>query len=255
MSRVVRAIAYSALLLAGLSLAGLLQSQANLTYQNRGRYFEGLRTAPSTGPSLDLIAALVDYREPYTNLPPKFQALFYLPKPGPVFVTIREVEARYFYWLDKVQQESGWQTGKRNGFEWPTGTVIQSLNWKGSPLALDDLGATARLGSSTPGKVEEVLPVALYHSIPPRSVEGYCFIFRPGARMRLRFEVFAEGKRLALENQSFPSVLAGEPHWVKWKAEDWPDGWYRLVVNGYALSDNAPIDATVRFYHARQLGN
>jgi len=234
----------------------LAQSQAGLTYQSRGRYSEGIRTAPSTGPSLDLISALVEYHEPYKGLPPSFQAMFYLAKQEPVYLTIREVEARYFYWLDQVQPESGWQAGKQNRFGWPTATVIRSLNWRqGAPLILADLGAVVRLGSSTPAKVERVAPVALYHSRPPQSVEGYCFVFRPDARMRLRFEVFAEGQGKPLESQLFPSVLAGQPHPIRWKAKEWPDGWYRIAVSGYVLSSNAPVDARVGFYHVRRFGN
>ena len=49
------------------------QSPASVTYQNRGRYNEGTRTVPSTGPAgLDLIAALVDYQELSATLPPTF---------------------------------------------------------------------------------------------------------------------------------------------------------------------------------------
>jgi len=53
------------------------QPSPGLSYQNRGRYREGIRTAPSTGPNVDLIAALVDYHEPYSRLPATFRMLFY----------------------------------------------------------------------------------------------------------------------------------------------------------------------------------
>ncbi len=247
---------WSLLLLAGVIPPVVAQWQASLTYQSRGRYSEGVRTAPSTGFDLELISALVDYREPYKDLPAAFRAVFHLPEQRPVYLAIREVETRYFYWLDEVQPVPGWQAGRPNWFEWPTTAVIRSLNWKqGAPLTLDDLGATARLGSSTPAKAERIAPVALYHSRPPPSVDGYSFVFRPGARMRLRFELFAESKATPLESLTFPSVLAGQPHPVRWKAKEWPDGWYRLMVSGYVLSTNAPVDGKVSFYHVRRLGN
>ena len=242
------------LLLMALAPVGL-RSQANLTYQNRGRFSEGIRTAPSTGPSLDLIAALIDYREPCPSLPSTFRALFFLPESGPVYLTIREMENRYFYWLDKVQPESAWQVGKSNRFDWLTTTVIRNLTFRESPLALDDLGAIARLGNQTPSKAERVVPVALYHSRPPQSVPGYRFVFQPGARMRLQFELFAREKQTPFGKQSFPSVLANQPHPVQWDTRDWPEGWYRMVVSGYALANNEPVNATVDFYHVRQLGN
>jgi hypothetical protein len=234
----------------------LAQWQASLTYQSRGRYSEGVRTAPSTGVSLDLLSALVDYQEPYKDLPPAFRAMFYLPIQEPVYLAIREVAARYFYWLDQVQPVSGWQAGRPNRFEWPTATVVRALTSRQSaPLTLDDLGATARLGSQSPGKLERVAPVALYHSRPPQSVEGYCFVFKPDSRMRLLFEVFADGRAKPLESQLFPSVLAGQPHPIRWKAKEWPDGWYHLMVSGYVLSTNTQVDGKVSFYHVRRLGN
>jgi hypothetical protein len=246
--------ACSLALLASLSLVRQACPQANLTYQNRGAYSEGIRTAPSTGPGLDLIAAVVDYREPYANLPQSFRALFYLPSSDPVYLTLREIDTRYFYWLDNVRQP-GWQAGRSNLFEWATATVIRSLNWKQKPLGLDDLGATARLGRSTPGKLEVVAPVALYHSRPPQSAESYRFVFLPSERMRLEFKVFAEAKSTPLDRQLFPTVLSRQPHTVIWTAGSAPDGWYRLLIDGYALSNNARVDGVVRFYHSRRLGN
>jgi len=249
--------AWSLLLLGGLILPVRAQWQASLTYQSRGRYSEGIRTAPSSaGVNLNLISALVDYHEPYKDLPAAFRAIFHLPEQRPVYLVIREVEPRYFYWLDEVQPVPGWQGGRPNRFEWPTATVIRSLTWKQSaPLILDELGATARLDTPTPGKVERIAPVALYHSRPPESVEGYCFVFRPDTRMRLRFQVFAEGQDQPLESQLFPRVLAGQPHPIRWKAKEWPDGWYRLMVSGYVLSTAAQVDGKVSFYHVRRLGN
>lgn len=74
------------LLLAGPMPPVLAQWQANLTYQSRGRYSEGIRTAPSTGFNLELLSALVDYQESYKDLPPAFRAIFYLPKREPVYL-------------------------------------------------------------------------------------------------------------------------------------------------------------------------
>lgn len=232
------------------------QSPARLTYQNRGRYSEGTRTEPSTGPAgLDLIAALGDYDEPSATLPPMFRAQFYLPEQEPVNLTIREIKPVYFYWLDQVQPDSAWRSGAQNRFEWPTATVIRSLNWGTAPLTLDQLGATVRAGRLNPGEVERVLPVVLYHSRPPASVDGYRFIFRPASQMRLKLQVFKEDSNNPLGTQEFRSVLAEEPLEVTWKVQDWKDGWYRLVISGYTLSNNARLDKVVRFYHARKIGN
>jgi hypothetical protein len=244
----------SALFAALLALPAAAQPSANLSYQNRGHYREGIRTAPSTGPNVDLIAALVDYHEPYSKLPGTFRVRFYLPEKDRVSLTIRESDARYFYWLDQVIDPE-WQAGKVNLFEWPTGTVIQSLTWRDRPLSLDDLAATIRLGGVEPGKVERVVPAALYYSQPPQTVDGYVFVFRPEMRVRLGFKVFPEQGATALDSQAFPSVDAKKPQPVKLAAKAWPDGWYRLEMSGYSLSDNSRVDGVVHFYHARRLGN
>jgi hypothetical protein len=231
----------------------LVAQAPSLAYQNRGRYNEGTRTEPSTGPAgLELIAALVDYEEPSTTLPPKFRAQFYLPTQDKVDLTIREIKPVYFYWLDKVHPASAWRQGAQNRFEWPTATVIRALNWESAPLTLDQLGATVRIGRLTPGEVEQVAPVALYQSSPPASANGYRFVFRPSSQMRLKFQLFKDHGNAPVGTQEFRSVLAEEPHVVTWNALDWQDGWYRLVISGYTLSNNVRIDKVVRFYHAHK---
>jgi len=245
--------AKTVLLLTTLALPLASQSPISVAYQNRGRYNEGVRTEASTGPAgLELIAALVDYKEPSSNLPPKFCAEFYLPSEDEVDFTIREIKPVYFYWLDKVQPDSAWRVGARNRFEWPTATVIRALNWESAPLTLDQLGATVRVGRPSPGDVERVAPVALYYSSPPTSVNGYRFVFRPTSQMRLRFQVFKGESGSLMGTQESSSVLAAEPHEVTWNAQSWQDGWYRLVVSGYTLSNNLRVDKIVRFYHARK---
>ena len=237
------------------AIPGRAQTGAALVYQKRGRYSEGLRGAPSTGVPLDLVAAMVDCREPYTQLPPQFQALVFVPQAQPVYLTIREVEPEYYYWLDNAQPESGWRPGKVNRFGWPTGTVIRYLTQRDRPLRLNDLGSVARLGSDVPATPDVILPVALYHSTPPAEALGYRFIFRPGAGVHLTFTLAPDGSGAPVgKPQEFPEIGAGEAQAVSWNSAGWPDGWYRISVSGYKLSDNTRIDQRVRFYHRRTLG-
>ena len=248
--------AANVVLVAALALPLTAQSPTSVTYQNRGRYNEGTRTEPSTGPAgLELIAALVDYEEPSVALPPKFHAQFYLPNHEQIDLTIREMNPVYFYWLDKVKPDSPWRPGALNSFEWATATVIRSLNWGTTPLTLDQLCATVRVGRLNPSDVEQVAPVALYHSRPPVSVDGYRFVFRPASQMRLLFQMFKVGNSTPVGTQEFRSVLAEEPHEVKWNAQGWQDGWYRLAVIGHTLSSNAQVNKIVSFYHIRKIGN
>jgi hypothetical protein len=43
------------------------------------------------------VAAMVDYREPYTGLPVQFRALVHVPQAGDVRLIIREVDPEYYY--------------------------------------------------------------------------------------------------------------------------------------------------------------
>lgn len=240
---------------AGIVVPAPAQSGANLDYQSRGRYKEGRRGKPSTGVPLDLVAAMVDYREPYSQLPPQFQAGVYLPRPDDVHLTIREVDPEYYYWLDNAQPMAGWQPGRLNRFQWPTGTVIRYLTYQNRPIALNDLGAVARLGNETPRNPDEVAPVALYHSRPPAEATGYRFVFQPGSQVRLTFTVSADGNPTPIgKPQEFPELGANEAQAVIWKTGGWVDGWYRIAVSGYKLSDNTRVDSAIRFYHRRMLG-
>lgn len=249
-----RAVCFGAF--AGVIVPAPAQSGANLTYQGRGRYYkEGTRGEASTGVPLDLIAAMVDYREPYNRLPAQFQALVYLPQPGGVYLTIREVEPDYYYWLDSAQPETGWQPGRMNRFQWPTQTVIRHLTYNYRPIALNDLGAVARLGSEDPKRDPDVVaPVALYHSRPPTEAAGYRFVFRPGSGVHLTFTLSAEGNGTPVAKpQDFPELGAHEAQAVMWKSGGWADGWYRIVVSGYQLSNSTRVDKAIRFYHRRML--
>lgn len=247
-------------LLAACGAATLTAFQpATIQYGSRGFYKEGVRNAASSGAgNLYLLAALIDYDEPYPNLPPNFRASFYLP-PGaaqrePVYLTIREQRLVYFYWLDDVQPPGGWQPGRINRFEWPTGKVVQHLTYRkeDGPLSLSKLAAAARLGRNPPRNIERVAPVALYHSRPPQSAEGYRFVFFPDRKMRLTLQLFREGSAQPLDTQRFPSVPAALPKEFRFAAKGWPDGSYRLTVTGYA--EDGPVNVEVHFYHRRNLG-
>jgi hypothetical protein len=106
-----------------------------------------------------------------------------------------------------------------------------------------------------PGKLEPVLPAALYCAQPPQTVDGYLFVFRPEMRIRPGFKVFPEQGSAVLDARTFPSVNAKKPQPIKLAAKAWPDGWYRLEMSGYSLSDNSRVDGVVHFCHACRLGN
>ena len=209
------------------------QDSANLTYQRRGDYYEGIRSSPSTGTAnVALIGALIDYEETYTALPDAFKVKFHLERESEVYVTVRERDPKHFYWLDRVRAENAWRPGLQNLFEWPTGTVIRYLNKP--KLGLYDLVALARLDKPDPGLVERVAPVALYHSNAPRSSTGYVFTFRPSGRLRLTASIYGPGsKQAAVHRQTFRRTQPEIAFTLKWDAAGSPEGQYRLVAKGY----------------------
>ncbi len=82
----------------------------------------------------------------------------YLEQPSKVHLTVRELDYKYYYWMDKVQPSQPWRSGFDNLFEWLTQEVIQRLG----ELKMYDLGVVARLEKADPSKVERVSPVIFY---------------------------------------------------------------------------------------------
>ena len=251
-----KVILFFSAMLAWPALFFQVRSAPELAYKDRGGYHEGIRTAPSTGAELDLVAAMINQTEPYSALPPSFRALFYLPNRDPVHLTIREVNRRYFYWLDRFAS-TNWQAHKVNNIHWETGPVFQFLRGTGGPLKLEELGAVVRLGKSGNAADEVVAPVALYHANALTSIESYRFVFLPSRQMRLKFEVFAKGtedKAQPLMNQIVPIAPANFPQSVTWKIGTQQDGWFELIASGYFLSSEGErIRKRVTFFHSAQL--
>jgi hypothetical protein len=252
---------YTVLCLSGVFLALLAMSPPRyaaqdhgLLFQNRGSYKEGIVTSPSNAPLLELIAVLADSPEAGRRLPQLLHAAFYLPTSDRVYLTIQELDPLYNYMVTTEANRDG-KRGRADEFPWPTATVISKLTWRG-PLLLENLGAVARLRTWTPETAEEVVvPVALYHTNPPRTPKAYSFVFFPNQKMSLKMQVFTDKGASALASQNFPSLPAKRSHTVTWEAGAWIEGWYRLVVSGYSLQDNTEVNSTVRFYHSRRLVN
>jgi hypothetical protein len=219
--------------------------QVDLQYQKRGDRFEGIKPKPVSGGDVELISALVDFRERVDSTPPRFRLRFFLERPQKVYLTVRELDYKHYYWLDQVQPKVPWQPGFENIFEWSTIDVIQKLN----QLDMYDLGAVARLQKPTPSMVESVAPLIFYHSQAPHTIDGYLFTFKTNGDVRLTSSVYREGEAKALSTQIFRRQRGGRPFTVRWESSQAEKGYYRLMLEGYFLSSNDPINQTVRFFH------
>ena len=102
----------------------LLLAQTELQYQSRGQWYEGVKPKPVSGYDIELISVLVDYQEESQTLPQKLKLRFYLEQDEDVFLTVRELDYEYYYWLDRVKRDvtHHGKPGTYNSFEWETET-------------------------------------------------------------------------------------------------------------------------------------
>ncbi|MDH5428611.1 MAG: hypothetical protein OEZ57_06290 [Nitrospirota bacterium] len=224
-------------------------AQLDLQYQQRGDRYEGVKPKPVSGYDIELISVLTDYEEPLTgeNFPKRLTLRFYLEKEDDAHLTVRELDYRAYYWLDKVQPGQPWKSGFQNVFTWPTDPVLNQLVPK---LAVSEIGALVRIGHATGSTIEEVAPAVLYHTNPPETVEGYRFTMKTGEDARLLATVIqqATGQPIGTP-QKFRRKRAGRPFTIHWDAKTAPEGSYILRVTGFSLSTNQSINKEVHFYH------
>jgi hypothetical protein len=237
------------LLILSLPSAVWSQDPTETEYRDRGDRYEGIRPEPVGGGEIELVSALVDYREPTAIETDVCRLRFYLSHPGPVAITVRELDGRHYYWMDRLVPPRPWKTGFDNIFSWPAEAVIRRV----SDLQFEDLGALARLTGSAPSSVEKVAPVILYHESPPSEVEAYIFTFEPSHDARIDGAVLARGATEPLRQWTFKLKRGGEPFAIRWDCAGRPDGPYTLKLSGWFLDDNFPIDQTVHFHHHRSV--
>jgi len=222
-------------------------AQGALEYQKRAQRYEGIRPKPVSGYDLELVSARVDYMENASQVGERLAVKFFLERIADTYLTVRELDYKYYYWLDRVTPASPWQAGFGNVFEWSTADVVRQI----PGLRLSDLGVVVRLGKAQPSSVETVAPVIFYQSNPPEHVTGYVFSFRLRDDASITSTIFREGADAPMEVKRFARQSGGTVVSVKWDASS-PSigaGRYRLVLRGYVLDTNAPIAQTVQFYH------
>jgi hypothetical protein len=177
---------------------------------------------------------------------------FFLPADEPVHVTVRELDYRYYYWLDKVRPPQSWRPGEANSFRWPTADVLRWLYGRG--LKPSDLGVVVRLaGTGAPSARERVAPAVLSGDGAPVPVRYYLFTFKTNLPARLACRLYPSGKEEAVWSKTFRSVSAGRPFTCRVPVAGLAQRDYRLEVDGYSLDTNAALNQEVRFFHSPDL--
>ncbi len=223
------------------------QASGELQYQNRGRYFEGMKDMPTAKTGIELVSFVADYREAYSSMPDCFRVRFYLHDETSVNLTIRDLTPRTLYWIDRVIPSVPRVANNWNTFEWPTRPVIQKVFKE--EVKLYDLGVLARVGSSEPSSIERVAPAILFHAFIPSSISGYIFTFRHSEVMRANASIIQETTGKALFKRNFRSTNVGDPLNIHWETNGAEAGNYRLELSGFSLESNEPFRIEVRFYH------
>ena len=155
------------------SLAPRTSAQEELNYGPRPYRYEGVKARPVSGFDIELLSALINYRDEAERPGDRFRIRFFLPRPEDVHIVVRELDYRQYYWLDKVRPKTPWKAGFNNEFEWPTHDVVRPLGIRRS-----ELGVIVRLGPENPSAVEKVAPVVFYESQLPPRVSSYVFHFK-----------------------------------------------------------------------------
>jgi len=228
-------------------------AQLDLQYQPRsqdqlGSWKEGIKPKPVSGSNVELISVLADYQEPRVSdrLPDSVKVRFYLENDHTVYVTIRELDYRTYYWLDKVQPAQPWTTGFQNTFTWPADPVLQQLTPK---LDLYDLGALIRLDAESTSSIERVAPAVLYHQEAPSTIHGYYFTLKTGEDARLLATIRQASTGQEVNSQIYRRKRAGRPFTIHWNATDAEPGFYVLELSGFSLSTNQTLSKEIHFYH------
>jgi len=231
-----------------LSLAGVvLHAQDEVQYQKRSNRYEGIKPKPVSGFDIELLSARVDFSDSSQQLGERFHARFFLERPTQVHIVVRELDYKYFYWLDRVVPQSPWRSGYGNVFDWPTRDVVRQLDG----LGISDLGVVARLEREGPSAVEQVAPVVFYQTQFPSKVTGYVFHFRLREDAKVKGVIYKMTGSDAVFTQDLGKQRGNRPFAFKWDVTSPPasEGPYKLVLSGYMLATNDPVSQVVQFYH------
>lgn len=240
-----RTFRYLSIVLGIIGLALDLSGQTGLSYQPRGDRWEGLKPSPvSNVHDVELISACADYFEDSNAIPDNLKIRFFLPSPKKVFVTVRELDNRHFYWMDNINPAVPWKQGFSNIFQWPTSTVISHLQG----LKMYDLGIVARFSEKMESS-EEVAPAIYYYLNPPTKINAYRMYFKTSADVsQLKVEVYDQQNKTVLSS-TLPDQFSGRPFSFKADLANQKEGNYKLVLTGVFPETNHWINQSVLFYH------
>ena len=177
--------AWAAIALLCVAALGASADEQALRYGPREFRYEGVKEKPVFGFGIELLSALVDYRDAPERVGDRLHIRFYLKQPDEVHIVVRELDYDKYYWLDKAEPRTPWKAGFDNVFDWPTNEVVRPLG-----LRVDELGVVARLGVDQPSAIEKVAPALFYQSQFPTRVTAYVFHFKVRESSELWWNIY-----------------------------------------------------------------
>lgn len=222
-------------------------AQVELGYQNRGGYQEGIKGKPIGGEDLVLISGMVDYQEPVEGLPDWLRMKFYLEEFEKIDVRVREIEQKYFYWMDNVKPQKPWAKGFENSFEWPTELVLKSLNDR---MNIYDLGVVVKVEPHHREDIDlQIAPPIFYSKVAPSKIAAYRFALKPGENAKLYISIDQGTETQTVYSTQVRRAIGGRPVHITWDAGDSETGFYRLVIEGSFLDTGHQVRQRIGFFH------
>jgi hypothetical protein len=226
---------------------------ADTTYQPRGDRWEGDRSEKTSGFRVELLSAMIRHAEKADPAADKFRMRFFLKDPhDKPDIVVRGVYKEPYYRLDRVTPASPWRRDTVNQYDWPTAAVVRPKQ-----LAITDLGVVVRLQTEQASPIEIVAPAALFQTQPPQEIDRYWFAYGLLADAKdMKAQVFKDADLInPLWTRELGKRFAGTPIEVDWPvaAASTPEGWYRIVLEGFTGGTGTRVSHVARFYHTRSI--
>jgi hypothetical protein len=216
---------------------------------DRGNRYEGRVSIEVAKPDLRLLSFFASREAFEKNV--DLHVRFFLPAPAHVFIQARELREIKKYWMEAKPGQ--WEAGRWNEFApWPTGSVLIR---EGVPYW--NLGVLIRINNSTTSG-RELLPAIVYHSALRGPITHYTMHLQPTTTLRnVQFslsQMVDNKERNTRTWESTTEKVAGQPFSIDFDLAGQPEGWMRLIIEGfYSNRPGGPLQVYT-FYHKPDLG-
>ena len=153
-------------------------SQKRYEYKLRGgNRYEGIKPIGVSAPDLELLSFFSYKEDVVSGTDVNMKIKFFLKSESRVYITAKELILRKFYLMKPLK--TNWKTGFQEFSKWPTREVINPLSIKMREIGIVGRISRDRIGSG------DVVPLVMYHSESPITVDSYTLVLRPKRALSL----------------------------------------------------------------------